>query len=93
MWWVILPLLAGAWLGKESPELVWGILGACCLVILVGLGDPALAVVILGFIIVGAIGLAILYNIVPILLFLLGGFIALAFGIVVLMGIVKLLGG
>ena len=95
MWFLILPFLgaaAGAYVGRESPAFVWTMMAVMLLIIVVGLGDPALAVQLLGCIIVLVIGLIILYNIIPILLFLLGAGIALAFIVVVFAGIFRLLG-
>jgi hypothetical protein len=93
--WLLLPLAgmaAGYYLGRESPGVMWTIILVCCVTIAIGLGDPALAVQLLGCIIVLVIGLVILYNIIPILLFLLGAGIAVAFIIVVFAGIFRLAG-
>ena len=95
MWFLILPFLgaaAGAYVGRENPAFMLTMMAVMVLIIIVGLGDPALAVQLLGCIIVLVIGLVILYNIIPILLFLLGAGIALAFIVVVLQGIFRLLG-
>jgi len=93
--WFLIPLLgaaAGAWLGRESPNTVLAMIVIMAIVILIGLGDPAVAVQVLGLFVVAVVGLVILYNIIPILLFLFGAFLALAFIIVVLAGLFKLAG-
>jgi len=95
MWFLILPFLgaaAGAYIGRENPGFMISMMAVMVLIIIVGLGDPALAVQLLGFIILAVIGLVILYNIIPILLFMLGAGIALAFIIVVFAGIFRLIG-
>ena len=95
MWFLILPFLgaaAGAYIGRENPAFMISMMAVMVLIIIVGLGDPALAVQLLGFIILAVIGLVILYNIIPILLFMLGACIALAFIIVVFAGIFRLIG-
>jgi flagellar biosynthesis protein FliR len=93
--WFLIPFLgaaAGAYIGRESPAFVWSMLIVMIVVILIGLGDPALAVQVLGLIIAVVIGLVILYNIIPIIVFLLSAAITLAFIIMVFAGIFKLLG-
>ena len=93
--WILLPFLgaaAGAYIGRENPTFVFTMIAVMLLIIVVGLGDPALAAQLLGCIIVLVIGLIILYNIIPILLFLLGAGIALAFIVVVFAGIFRLAG-
>ena len=93
--WFLIPFLgaaAGAYIGRESPGFVWTMLLVMIVVILIGLGDPALAVQVLGCVIVLAVGLVILYNIIPIIVFLLSAAITLAFIVMVFAGIFKLLG-
>jgi len=93
--WFLIPFLgaaAGAYIGRESPGFVWSMLIVMIVVILIGLGDPALAVQFLGCVIVLAVGLVILYNIIPIIVFLLSAAITLAFIVMVFAGIFKLLG-
>lgn len=93
--WLLFPLLgaaAGAWLGRESPATVWTMMAIMLLIVLIGLGDPALAVVVLGMIVACIIALIILCNIIPILLFMFGFILALAFVIVVISGLFKLAG-
>ena len=93
--WFLIPFLgaaAGAYIGRESPTFVWTMLIVMIVVILIGLGDPALAVIALCWMIGIAVAISILYNIIPILLFLLGAGIALAFVVMVFAGIFKLLG-
>jgi hypothetical protein len=93
--WFLIPFLgaaAGAYIGRENPTFIWTMLIVMIVVILIGLGDPALAVQALGCIIVLVIGLVILYNIIPIIVFLLSAAITLAFVVMVFAGIFKLLG-
>lgn len=93
--WLLLPLAgmaAGYYLGRESPAAMWTIILVCCVTIAIGLGDPALAVIALCWMIGIAVAISILYNIIPILLFLLGAAIAVAFIIVVFAGIFRLVG-
>ena len=93
--WLLLPLAgmaAGYYLGRESPRVMWTIILVCCVTIAIGLGDPALAVIALCWMIGIAVAISILYNIIPILLFLLGAGIAVAFIIVVFAGIFRLAG-
>ena len=85
-------MAAGYYLGRESPGVMWTIILVCCVTIAIGLGDPALAVIALCWMIGIAVAISILYNIIPILLFLLGAGIALAFIIVVFAGIFRLAG-
>lgn len=94
MWWLapFAGAAAGYWLGRESPAVMWTIILVCCVTIAIGLGDPALAVIALCWMIGIAVAISILYNIIPILLFLLGAAIAVAFIIVVFAGIFRLAG-
>jgi len=93
--WLLLPLAgmaAGYYLGRESPAAMWTIILVCCVTIAIGLGDPALAVIALCWMIGIAVAIAVLLNIIPILLFLFGAAVALLFIIVLFTGICKLAG-
>jgi hypothetical protein len=94
--WLLIPLAgaaAGYYLGRENPAVAWTVIIVCMVTVVIGLGDPAVAVQVLGCIIAVIIGLVILYNIIPIILWLFGFFLAIAFALVVLMGLLKLIGG
>lgn len=93
--WFLIPLAGaalGAYIGRESPVFVWTMFAIMIIIIAVGLGDPAVAVIILGAIVLVMLACIILYHIVPIIIFLIGAGIALAFVLVVFAGIFKLLG-
>ena len=94
MWWLapFIGAAAGYYVGRDNPAAMLTVLVVVTIVVLIGLSDPVLAVQALGFIILAAVGLVILYNIIPIVFFILGMILGLMFIIVILQGIFKMIG-
>ena len=95
MWFLIVPLaVVGGWLiGREYPQVMLGIILSMIIVVAIGLGDPALAVQVLAIGLGLAIVCILIYNIIPIMLFMFGILLGLAFLLVVIAGLVKVSGG
>jgi hypothetical protein len=94
--WLLLPLAgaaAGYYLGRENPAVAWTVIIVCMVTVVIGLGDPAVAVQVLACIVAVIVGLTILFYAIPIILWLFGFALAIAFSLVVLMGLLKLIGG